>query len=614
MNEHINSEVQVSENIAVLLEKIKQHTGSVKQFWADFLKLGSQCVRADRMELWIKEPAENWRASLSFSSSFAGNRTTGFDKTQVILFAEQVNETGDDTCDGSKGEQLIGIKLDIEKGKQAVLFFFFSRQNRVGKGSDREITVKLIAQVPSDYQQFRLAEQSRSDVVHFHQALDLMTLLNSETRFMALAMAFVNEVASRYQCQRVSLGWLEKNYIRVQAISHMDKFEKKMEAVQLLEAAMEESFDQDEEIVFPRITQSGAIIRDHEQYAIKQGIRHMVSIPIRLGDQVVGVVLCERDAQPFSLGDIQGLRIICDQAARRIAELKQTDRWFGSRLLSWGKLKAGALIGPEHTGSKIIGILVCLALAFLIFFKWDYRVEATFVLETDDLSYLPAPFDGYIDRVHVRVGDRVDESGSLLSLDTRELYLEESSALADLSRYQREMEKARAENALADMKIAKTLKMQAQAKLDLIRYTLGNAEVNAPFNGIVVEGDLKKMLGAPVRKGDILFKVARIEKMYAKIKVDEKQIHEIKQNASGEVTFLSRPDEEFAVSLERIEPLAVSEEAGNFFIVRARFKTREALWFRPGMSGVAKIDVEKRRLIWIFTHRTVSFLRLFFWW
>ena len=35
---------------------------------------------------------------------------------------------------------------------------------------------------------------------------------------------------------------------------------------------------------------------------------------------------------------------------------------------------------------------------------------------------------------------------------------------------------------------------------------------------------------------------------------------------------------------------------------------------RPGMSGLCKLNVEKRTLLWILTHRTVDFLRLWLWW
>ena len=47
-------------------------------------------------------------------------------------------------------------------------------------------------------------------------------------------------------------------------------------------------------------------------------------------------------------------------------------------------------------------------LAVMIFGKWSYRIEASFILKTDDLAYIPAPFDGYIQHVPVQVGDRVE--------------------------------------------------------------------------------------------------------------------------------------------------------------------------------------------------------------
>ena len=37
-----------------------------------------------------------------------------------------------------------------------------------------------------------------------------------------------------------------------------------------------------------------------------------------------------------------------------------------------------------------------------------------------------------------------------------------------------------------------------------------------------------------------------------------------------------------------------------------------AAW--PGMSGVAKVESQRRTLAWIATHRLVDFLRLKLWW
>jgi hypothetical protein len=37
-------------------------------------------------------------------------------------------------------------------------------------------------------------------------------------------------------------------------------------------------------------------------------------------------------------------------------------------------------------------------------------------------------------------------------------------------------------------------------------------------------------------------------------------------------------------------------------------------WWRPGMTGLCKLEAHKHSLFWILTHRTVDFLRMKFWW
>ncbi|MEJ2231564.1 MAG: efflux RND transporter periplasmic adaptor subunit [Nitrospirales bacterium] len=514
---------------------------------------------------------------------------------------------------GRKGA-VVGVRLELEEEERVSVAVFFT-ENDSGPSADEIATrLKLVADTPAVYQLGRVAHQAKMDVVQFAEGLDVMVLLNEEKRYMAAAMTFCNEVASRYRCERISLGWLQGDYVRLQAMSHMERFEKKMDAVQSLEAAMEEAFDQDEEIMCPRKEIGGAVTRDHESFAKEQGSQYVLSLPIRLDDAPVGVLTCERSNEPFSEDMIRGLRLLCDQASRRLGDLKEHDRWFGARMMSTAREGLGKLWGVEHTFIKLIGVLICVALAVLLFGKMTYRVEASFILKTDDLAYLPAPFDGYIDEVEVKVGDVVQEGSVLLKLDTRELLLEESTAIANQNRYVREAEKARTEKALAEMKIAEALAQQARARLDLVRYHLAHAEVKAPFAGIVVEGDLEELLGAPVKKGDVLFKVALLEKMYAELKIDERDVHEVAGKATGEISFVSRPNLEFPIVVERVDPVAVTEEEGNVFLVRGVFSGEIAQWWRPGMSGVAKINVGKRNILWILTHRTIDFLRIFLWW
>jgi len=603
------------------LERMRRFTGSPAEFWPAFLEGSVRLAGARLGVLLVQGDGEHsWKNLCVWP--LGGARGAGGPELKIRM--EEIADVsavqgyawenaGPGLRSGTEGV-VLGIRLDLEEGDRVSVAVFFIAEDTGVAEEEIATRLRLVSDVPSTYQMGRLARQARTDVVQFAEALDLMALLNAEKRYLAAAMIFCNELASRYRCDRVSMGWLKGAYVRLQAISHMERFEKKMDAVQTLEAVMEEAFDQDEEILWPRPEGSLFVARDHEAFSREQGSKYLVSLPVRLDGKPVGVVTCERSSEPFLEEEVRGLRVFCDQAARRLGDLKRHDRWFGARMGAAVKENLGKLLGVEHTFAKFIGLLVCAALAFLIFGKLNYRVEAPFLLKTDDLAYLPAPFDGYIREVHAKVGDLVEQGGPLLSLDTRELLLEESAAIADQNRYMREAEKARAQNALADMRIALALEAQAIARLKLVRYHIDHAQVKAPFAGIVVEGDLEELLGAPVRKGDVLYKVARLEKMYSELKVDERDVHELAAGATGEIAFLSRPDLKFPIKVERIDPVAVTEEEGNVFLVRGLFTEKAGRWWRPGMSGVAKINVGKRNVLWILTHRTIDFLRILLWW
>ena len=602
------------------LVQLRHFPGPPNTFWPAFLAAAAGVLGARHGELLLQgDSGSAWRRLTVWPAGRPGAQRSAWPDAQVQEIANEAVRSGyamdglGKTGSTAKGEAALGIRLKLGESRESVAVFTLD-QGADLSSEDAAVKLHIISETPFLYQQDRITRQARSDVAQFSEALDLMVLLNAEKRYMAAAMTFCNELASRYRCDRVGFGWLKGSYVRLQAVSHMERFEKKMDVVQALEAVMEEAFDQDEEVVWPRPGGSTAVVRDHEAFGKEHGTAYIVSLPLRLDDKSVGVVTCERSQEPFSEEDVRGLRVLCDQSARRLGDLQQRDRWFGARAASAAKDALSGLFGVEHTFAKLMGILISLALAFLIFGKLTYRVEAPFILKTDDLAYIPSPFDGYIYAVNVKVGDAVDKDEPLLSLDISDLLLEESIAIANQNRYSREAEKARAQNALADMRVALALEAQAAARLNLVRYKIAHAKLKAPFTGIVVEGDLEELLGAPVKKGDVLFKVARIDKMYAELKVDERDIHEIANGATGEIAFVSRPDLKFPIGVVRIDPVAVTQEMENVFLLRAEFPQAVSRWWRPGMSGVAKVNVGKRNVLWIFTHRTIDFLRIFFWW
>ncbi|NIB44505.1 HlyD family efflux transporter periplasmic adaptor subunit [Pseudomaricurvus alkylphenolicus] len=481
------------------------------------------------------------------------------------------------------------------------------------------VRTQLVADIPAAYERHN---RDRSEVAGHSDThsllatvLDVQALVQQHHRYKAAAIALVNELAARFGCSQVSLGWKNDEYMLLAAISHLERFERGTDAAKCLEAIFEESGDQDAELVWPDDSEGDSILVAHEAYARVSGAYQLVSLPLRDHDGPVGVVTLERLEHPFTNSELSALRLLTSQVQPWLSALESKDLWFGRKLLRWGRDKLSVWLGVEHTLAKFSALLAALLVLYVALGTWTYRVEVPASLDTDNTAYLSAPFDSYVHKVSAHSGDQVAAGDPLVVLDTEELLLKESEARADVNRYSREAEKARAKRAMADMRIAMARSEQAQSTLERVRYYLNQATIKAPFEGIIVEGDKDELLGAPVTKGDLIFKIVQISDLYIKMRLSERDVDEIQVGDLGELALLSRPEETIAIQVQQVIPVAeVESMEGNVFIVRATFVDGTQDWWRPGMSGLAKIDVGERNIFWILTHRTSDFLRMYFWW
>ena len=153
---------------------------------------------------------------------------------------------------------------------------------------------------------------------------------------------------------------------------------------------------------------------------------------------------------------------------------------------------------------------------------------------------------------------------------------------------------------------------QAEAQIDLLDEQLLRTRLAAPFDAVVMSGDLSQSLGSPVERGQVLFEVAPLDEYRVIIEVDERDIAQIQVGQKSEMLFASIPGETFPFVVQTITPVTTSREGRSYFRVEGRMeKTSERL--RPGMEGVGKISVDRRRLIWVWTHKAVNWVRLKLW-
>lgn len=590
------------------LQRLRNFSGPPREFWPLFLETCLSLTGAARASLHLKNPTAGWQRFAVQSDASAPRSREWPWPDALLLDAAESGGMAEAAAPSNAAPSHATFRVTAgEEGGFAVIALAFVH---APDAHTIRPVLRVLAEWPSQYLAIRQAAAVREENGRLVTALDLGLLVQREEKFLAAGMALCNELAANLGCDRVALGWLtDDQIIRLKAISQAEKFERKTDIVRRLELAMEEAIDEGRDVVFTALDDT-APLREHAAYARESGVGCIASFPLRIGEQPVGVLLAERRERAFEPDDVRRIRLACDQVTRRLAVLEEKDHWFGRRLVRWARRESKSFLQPKRTGRKLAAVVGALAVLFLLIGRLPYRVEAPVVLRSDQVAFVTAPFDGYVQDVSARVGDEVITDGVLARFDTRELLLQQSSALANVNRHQQEAEKARASGDLAEMRIALAQMEQAKASLEQTRYHLVRSDIRAPFASVVVEGDLRKKIGSPFRQGEVLFQVARLDALYVELEVAERDVHEILDAKSATISLASAPEKDITVTIERVHPSVQSRQAGGIFLVRAKLPTdAKALW-RPGMTGVSRIHAGWRNPLWIWTHRTFDWFRL----
>ena len=445
--------------------------------------------------------------------------------------------------------------------------------------------------------------------------LELIATSLHYDRFQAAATAVATELSGLLKCERVSIGFMKGRHSRVRALSNSASFGKKANVIRAIEAAMDEAVDQQATVIYPPPGDGPLqVTRAHETLVQDFGAGHACSIPMAEGDNILGAITLERPAdQPFDARSVE----LCEQVAALVGPLldvkRKDDRWLFQKAWDSWKSYVRKLTGPRHSVLKLVSAVILLLVVFFTFAKGDYRVTADARLEGGVQRAMAAPLAGYIADAYVRAGDIVREGDPLFMLDDRDLVLERLKWVSQRSQYQREYQEAVAGRGRAQANVLAAQVEQAEAQIALIEDQLGRVRVTAPFDAVVVAGDLSQSLGVPVERGDVLFELAPLDDYRVVLMVDERDISQLEPGQTGRLALTGLPGETLPISVQRITPVASAEEGRNFFRVEAEIEGAAPGILRPGMEGAGKVDIDERRLIWIWTHKIGYWLRMFFW-
>jgi RND family efflux transporter MFP subunit len=444
-------------------------------------------------------------------------------------------------------------------------------------------------------------------------AVDLLGVTLGEATFTGASLVFVTELAAASGCERVSFGYRRGSKLQLEAVSHSAEISEKMNLTRAIERVMDEAILQRTEVTYPESGDDLLITREHEALSRQQAMASVATFPLFHGDRYYGALTCERGANsPFTARDMEFIRAVITLAGPVLESRYNNDLNLPTILWNGLVRQLGNILGPRHLGKKITVLVLAGIIGLLYNAEGQYRLTADAKLEGAIQRAVVVPFAGYLDEAPVAAGDLVKEGALLCSLDDRDLRLEK---LAKLSRY-RQMESQYQESVAkhdrAQTVIIRAQMEQSQAELDLIETKLGRTKLMAPFAGLLVSGDLSQRLGSAVEQGEILFELTPLDAYRIILKVDERRITDVKPNQTGLLVLSSLPQEKFSFVVKKLTPIARADEGRNYFKVEAELtELNEKL--RPGMEGVAKIDVDSRGLVSIWTRDFLEWLRLSFW-
>jgi multidrug efflux pump subunit AcrA (membrane-fusion protein) len=444
-------------------------------------------------------------------------------------------------------------------------------------------------------------------------ALVLQARALRHERFAEAASAVLHGLGLVTGCERVCLGLQLRAGLEVVATCAGADVDHRLDFTDALGAAMQEAVDQRASIVYPLPPGSTPVLCfAHGELTRANGGLSVLTVPILGADRVLGALLLERQggfderavrmAQDAALfvGPVLELkhRVESPVAGRLIESVAPRGVRLGERAAATWRLAAGGI-----------------ALALLVAALWPvtFRVVAPARVEGIDQRILAAPVDGFIATVAVRPGEPVQAGQVLGTLDDRDLLLQRDRLAAEIGQYDKQYREALAGDDAGQIVMARAALAQAQAQHTLAESELERTRLRAPFDGVLVAGDLSAMVGSPVTRGQPLLTVSPTQGYKVVAEVDDQDVTVLQAGQRAQVLFAGLGQAPAAFDITRIAPVAVTLDRRNVFEVEGQVPAADAASLRPGLRGVARIDIDERLQVQVWWLRASHWLRRAVW-
>jgi biotin carboxyl carrier protein len=426
----------------------------------------------------------------------------------------------------------------------------------------------------------------------------------------AIRQRLVEGLAQRYGAAGVALCWQMPRQPRwLAVVNGTADFDRRTLLGRSLQAAAAETWLQAQPLLWPTLDGQRGIPPTYRQLAEQLDVPHMVGVPLPgAAASSPAVLLVWGDAGAINNAQFDVRR---DDFLQALAgTIRLMDQATPAKWGSVAFLLSPVMHLPERPW--LLLVIACL-LIFAAFIPVPDRVRCDASLEPQLKRFVVAPFDGKLEKSLVRTGDEVKAGQTLATLDQRPLQMELSVLIGEQAEASKRRDAARAKGQAALSQLAELVVEQIAGKMAHLQHQLNQLSVNSPIAGVVVRGELERVEGAPIQRGNSLFEVAPLSPIIAEIAVPEDEVNLIAPGMSVSLWPASVPGNSLQGKVERVHPRAEIRDGQSVFIAEVVIENEDGR-FRPGMRASAIVWSQSQPLGWTLIRRPFHRLTRWMWW
>jgi multidrug resistance efflux pump len=447
--------------------------------------------------------------------------------------------------------------------------------------------------------------------------LKMQAAITAQTSFDSATLVFCNELARTLKAHRVSMGVYAKGHCTVLVTNNGDAKKLDRSAAKSLALAMDEAIDQADIVTAPELEET-LLVNQAAMSVRKLHGGPVLAIPAIVQDRPEGAFLIElaKDNQLNALV-IAFARDAVSLYAPILSLMQRDELSILKRLKLSFRRQSKSVMKDESRWLRWTLLLFMSGLLILTFVPVSHTVSSQARIEGALVRTVSAPTQGFIKKVFVRPGDAVQLDQPLAELADRELQLERNKLLSEVATHDAGYMTAMARNDRAAMMQSQSKQSESKVQLELIDQQLSRGVLLAPLAGVVIEGDLTQQIGSPVERGQNLMTVAPKNRFRTIVELDERDIRFVKPGMTASLSLSALPWNDIEIKIDRINPMAVVRDGRNVFEIEARVEKADQpevlSQLRPGLRGVAKVNVGSESIMNTYARRALEALQRAWW-